>query len=663
MYRLAAAILVSAITVVRVATSDAVNVQAEAFKRYDVLPEEPGDLYGYAIKAKDGVWDEADGDCKAGVCEVGETIENGRQDAKTDEDGLSREHSAPTRDNQANEALLSSVVVPVDRSNWNAVVNGSGSPVFVVFYFASSGAYEEIKEDFEDAAKVLEGEAVFSSVNATEHVDFCKDFDVQWSPTFKLFVDGAFVVDYKGPRNSKAFRSFLSQARDLGASHIRSLKELKTFQKTTAEVARVYAYNLSRKRLRRFEKIAVEMRSQYLDTCAFAVLEEFELIREAAMFADLPDAQNIEDNGLFFVHSPQMDGLDGAVTIYNSDGSQGMGDFISMNILPLIGPMGKNTAIMYKQMNLPVVVAFHEKESVLFGAMQELFTSLAKKMRSSMLFTYGDPFENSPAVEAMFPQKGHDEPRVVILWLASEHPPQTFKHRARKEDTRGWLAELETWIKEYYERLAAEKEPEKTPAPVRSEAVPLSQSGPYVKVVAKTWTAVVEDPRKDVLIIIHTPDTEDGVPGPSDLLLRQIAKVKPFVEHVHNLVFAEMNGRLNLVPKEHRTPFFPIMRLFPAGASPKTPVFYTETDGTVRTVLKWLSERAKNKFHVDWSAIPYEDPRKVPVPMNLVPADNLGEKDEKSARAAQTTDNEVSGEKSAAEVAPDLNDESEFFSD
>eukprot|EP00190_Bangiopsis_sp_CCMP1999_P005190 CAMPEP_0198734964 /NCGR_PEP_ID=MMETSP1475-20131203/56273_1 /TAXON_ID= ORGANISM="Unidentified sp., Strain CCMP1999" /NCGR_SAMPLE_ID=MMETSP1475 /ASSEMBLY_ACC=CAM_ASM_001111 /LENGTH=332 /DNA_ID=CAMNT_0044498535 /DNA_START=24 /DNA_END=1022 /DNA_ORIENTATION=- len=332
--------------------------------------------------------------------------------------------------------------------------------------------------------------------------------------------------------------------------------------------------------------------------------------------------------------------------------------------MPLIGSMGKHTAIMYKQMNLPVVVAFHEKESVLFGAMEELFTALAKRLRGSMLFTYGDPFENGPAVDAMFPQKGHDEPRVAILWLASEHQPQKFEAVAEKQNIQEWLAELEAWITGYYARLHEEKEPEETSKPLRSEPIPLSQDGPYTKVVAKNWDTIVEDPRKDVLIIIHRPDTDNGVPGPSDLLLKHMAKLKPFIEHVDTLVLAEMNGKLNTVPKEYRTPFFPIMRLFPAGKSPKSPVFYTEKDGTLRIVLKWLLDKATNKFHIDWSAVPYEDPRNVPLPMNVLSSEEL-EKSKEAKSDEVNVDFKAQDAKVVVETpkstSPDA--ESEFFSD
>lgn len=156
---------------------------------------------------------------------------------------------------------------------------------------------------------------------------------------------------------------------------------------------------------------------------------------------------------------------------------------------------------------------------------------------------------------------------------------------------------LEAWVDDL---IAGQIKPA-----IKSEAIPEENDGPVYVVVADSWSDIVEDKTKDVVIAQLSK-----IPGHSvhsnkfDSVYYEVAWElrRPGIEHV-KLAMIEANA--NDVPDEYRAHLLPTVHFFKAGEEQKG----VKYDGyrSKRSIIEWIKKHTSIKFDFDTSSLGEDD--------------------------------------------------------
>ncbi|GET85967.1 protein disulfide isomerase [Leishmania tarentolae] len=105
-------------------------------------------------------------------------------------------------------------LVELNASNFHSVVNNASKNVFVMFYAPWCGHCNKMKSTWQDLSDKypITGDVIIARIDASEHRDIAKEFDVHGFPTLKFFAKNnkSGKAQYEGPRELSAFMAYVS---------------------------------------------------------------------------------------------------------------------------------------------------------------------------------------------------------------------------------------------------------------------------------------------------------------------------------------------------------------------------------------------------------------------------------------------------------------------
>lgn len=440
-------------------------------------------------------------------------------------------------------------------------------PVALVeFYAPWCGHCKNLEPKWNEAADKMAGDAEFKyirlcKIDADAHKMFAGKNRVTGFPTIKLFRYGQFAEDFEGDRSVDGVLAFLKKKNAVAVnkeittlSALRALTNAKDIQHTT--IVGFFADKTSVD-YKYFAEVVVPFVSNGIDAyhaTTPAVLEGFGFFGSgSSIIMYRPNAKPFK------------------VTYRGTIFKQQLREWIVKHAVPSVGVFNKETEALYKLSSAPLVRVVTE------GGETPGVLHVLSKQFPSVNFAASPLSDYTPDVEA---QCGKS---VAVCLLGQE---ATKGGQAAKLFGLAVQSVDEATVASFVQDLLAKKLSVK----VKSEpAAAAPVAGAVAVVVGSTFTSIVADPSKNVLIEFYAPwcgHCKNLAPKYDEL-------AKEMESHFDSLVIAKMDMTSNDLPDEYKGSFavqgFPTLYLATKD-NKKSPVQY---DGAreVADFKKWLTEK------------------------------------------------------------------------
>lgn len=448
-------------------------------------------------------------------------------------------------------------VVVGNKDNFDEIISKK-ELTFVKFYAPWCGHCKKMAEDFKEAASALKGKAVLVDLDATVEKDLAAKYGVRGFPTLKLFSGGEVISDYKGGRTKEAIVKYINNALLPSFTECGDADAVAKFVKENTGKAIFFGANLDGLKSE-FKKSSLSLRDLIPDNVAFGAVSDISLLKE------LTDKE-VKADSIVVVREDSTD-------IYTGEAS-GFEGWAKLSALETFGELSRDTASLYTELNKPIFILFQDpakKDESVNSAIIEI----AKKYRadSAMAFAWINVVELKSFAEHI--GVADKDPAIAIYEFSSD-VKYIFDEKFSAETLGGWIEKFNAG--------------EITPT-MKSQPIPEKNDEPVKIVVGDSWTDIVEDESKDVLIEQYAPWC-----GHCKKLAPILDELAADLKDVKTLVIAKMDATMNDAPADYKAQGYPTLHFFKAGE--KKGKAY---DGgrTKEDFVKFLKENCTHKEGID----------------------------------------------------------------
>jgi protein disulfide-isomerase A1 len=397
----------------------------------------------------------------------------------------------------------------------------------IEFYAPWCGHCKALAPEYEKAAQELKGKdsGVLAKVDCTTDREVCNKFEVQGFPTIKVFRnDGSTPADYDGPRKADGIVKFLARQSAPSVSELADVAAVKGF--APSDNIKIVAFVAANGDIAGYTSTASALRNEF----SFGVVKG-------------NDAANTE----YKVTAPAVvmfrDFDDGAVT-YTGDvnDKDALTSFIRAQSFPLVGEIGPENYAKYLERGFNFVWVFIDMDSDKQKQLIEDITPVAKDFRNKLSFVKLDGVKWAEHAKS-FGLSGNT-PGLVI------EDRQKRKNFVWSEDKPLTAGDLKPWVQGVLDGTIQPN--------VKSEPIPEKNDGPVKVIVGHTYSDIVNDDSKDVLVEFYAPWC-----GHCKALTPKYEELGKMFADDPTVVIAKVDATANDTPAEIQG--FPTIILYPAG--------------------------------------------------------------------------------------------------
>jgi len=463
-------------------------------------------------------------------------------------------------------AAAASDVLVLTGENFEEAVR-THSPFLVEFYAPWCGHCKSLEPEYEKAATALKAQGIsIGKVDATQEEELASKSGVQGFPTLKVFKNGVYIQDYKGPRTAEGIISFLEGKKGSPVTTVTSSDEVKQLlAKEKYGVVVGYFDDQTTDAYRLFEALAD--RESNIKFVAFSDAG-------AASSCFLSEVQ-LDENIALTQGSIAVFGADGTKHLFSGDVELRLVPFFYESVFPQSTDLEPELFQKLLETKTVIVTVFDfnsenaaatRKLAVDAAAAQpslrQMFADTNKWLQplTRMGVISGNVFPTAIAFLA-----GFDNSRPPISWNEEE--------QLTAESFSAWLANVvagtaTTWKK--------------------SEPIPDSNDAPVKVVVQKTFESIVLDQNKDVLLEFYAPWC-----GHCKNLEPTYTSLGEHFANDANVVIAKMDATANYVDPSYGVRGFPSIIFFPAGD--KSDLIKYEGTRTFDDLLEFVNSNRNSK--------------------------------------------------------------------
>lgn len=421
-------------------------------------------------------------------------------------------------------------------------------------------------KDFIEAAKELKGKAVLVDVDATVEKDLAQEYGIRGFPTLKLFSKGEVIADYKGGRTKDAFVKYIERALLPSMEECADADAVTKLLKSSTGKSVFFGAGLDKIKSS-FKKMSVSIRDLMPDNVAFGS------VSDPALLASAAGDEKVGADNVLLVRD------DGTTAVYTGD-ADGLDAWIKVGALPLFAELNRETASLYTELPKPLLLLFQDPKNKDEKKNEDVM-ALAKEMRESGELAF--VWVNSVDLKSFMDHVGAAKTGIAI-YKFDQDIKYAFDEDYSTEALKKWVAAF----------VKGEIQPTK-----KSAAAPEKNDDPVKIVVGDTWSSIVEDESKDVLIEQYAPWC-----GHCKSLEPVLVELATDLGHVDTLVISKMDATANDAPSSYKAKGFPTMHFFPAGKSEGIPY-----DGGRKKedFIKFFKEHATHKDGLDTVSEKKED--------------------------------------------------------
>uniref|UniRef100_A0A0N5A4U9 Protein disulfide-isomerase n=1 Tax=Parastrongyloides trichosuri TaxID=131310 RepID=A0A0N5A4U9_PARTI len=425
--------------------------------------------------------------------------------------------------------------------------------VLVEFYAPWCGHCKNLAPELEKAAKLLKPDGIpIAKIDATVEKKLADQFDVKGYPTMKVLRNGR-RFDYEGPRVGGGIADYMRKQAKPAAKKLETILEAKrVLSKTDVGIIGFFA-NENGNQYDSFIDMSEKLREELKGSIGYTV--DPEIIKS---FKASPGDITIFYPEIFWAEGEPKQ------KTYNKKAStvEDIIAFLKENIAPAVGHMTRmNSAFRYTKLPLCVVyynVDFSPQYREGTQYWRKKILKVAKKYKSSKYsFAVADETEfERELAEIGLGDSGLEHNVIVFGYDGKKYPMDPEKYDGDIEEN------LENFMKDINSG--------KVKAHFKSAPVPKEQKGPVKVVVGSTFTSVVYDETKDVLIEFYAPwcgHCKNFEPQYNEL-------AEKFKKSQPNLIIAKMDATENDPPLNFKVEGFPTIYFAPSGKK-EIPIKYT----------------------------------------------------------------------------------------
>ncbi|KAL6659817.1 hypothetical protein ACP70R_002646 [Stipagrostis hirtigluma subsp. patula] len=451
-------------------------------------------------------------------------------------------------------------VVVLAAANFSAFL-AARRHVMVEFYAPGCAHCQALAPAYAAAAAALAGEDVaLAKVDAAEHAELAREYDIQGFPVLLFFINGV-ATDYTGHGTKEAIVAWISKKL---AAVVHDMATVDDAQRVlaTADKAIVVALLDS---LSGADNDELAAASKLEDTVNFYRTSN-------------PDAAKVLhiDPAATRPSLVVLKKEDEKLTFYEGEfRALAIADFVSANKLPLVSKLTQETG--------PSIFESHiKKQIILFAAANEsskflpIFKEAAKAFKGKLIFVLVER-DNGEAGERLAEYFGVNGRETTVLAYTGV------------EDAKKFLLDDEVSLDTIKKFADGFLEGKKLTPFYKSEPVPEYNDGDVKIVVGKNLDQIVLDESKDVLLEMHTPWC-----GHCQKLEPTYNKLAKHLRGIDSLVIAKMNAFTNEHPRA-KSHGVPTILFYPAGKKSFEPITY-DGDRTVVEMYKFIKKHAGVPF-------------------------------------------------------------------
>lgn len=464
-------------------------------------------------------------------------------------------------------------VVTLTKSNFDDIISKE-KLVMVKFFAPWCGHCQAMADDFKKAATELKGKAVLADVDATVEEDLAKKYNIEGFPTLKVFTDGEELTDYNGGRDKESMIKFIERATLPAFTTIESKEAYNKFLSEHPEKHILVGVGLDAKQTADFKKSTFTLRDIIPDGIEFLVSE---------------DPANIDIEGAskgdIYLARLEEDGSRKSVK-YDSAAGESILKFVKSYALPVWQEFTQENAELYTELTTPIIVGFFKDCK---DDMCKIMEKIAKKKKDNGKVTFA--WVNSETLSSFQDYVGLKNAEIPICGYAFE------------SDLRFLLPEGTKFSEKVYEAWVDDMISGKVQPTRKSQPIPDENDGPVYTVVGDSWSEIVEDTEKDVMIAQVAEWC-----GHCNALKPIYKKVAEELKEagIDHVKLAMMDATENDAPDEYKARGFPTVHFFPAGKDQKGIEY--DSDRSSKAIIEWIKEKTSKKFEFDTSTLG-EDPK------------------------------------------------------
>ncbi|KAK1442343.1 protein disulfide isomerase [Babesia gibsoni] len=435
----------------------------------------------------------------------------------------------------ANGADPEGAVVQLTESNIHKFIE-EHETVLVKFYAPWCMHCQSLAPEYEKAAKTLAEEGssmVLAEINCDESPNVAQEFAIEGYPTLKYFRKAA-PRDYTGPRQAEGIVAWCNEIMLPAVVNIHAAADVTDFS-VISFVAR--GYPETDPLFKEYENLA-------------------DLYRGDAKFFFAAE----EGKGIFVIHQDQ------GKFEFEGKTPEELVEFVQQESLPLFDEIGHGNYVRYFNSGKAISWFCSKKED--YEKFRPSFVKAARALRSTVLFVWLDVEKFTAASEAFaidtFPAVAHqtDNGRYIMTQDAYD------------------FGDLNAVLK-FYSDVAAGV----VKRSIKSEDEPEQDESPVVTLVGKTLEKFVNEARKPILLMIHSPFCEH--------CKKFMPVFTSFGENVGKdgkVVVATLNGDANESPLDHvQWKAYPTVLLLKPGVTEAVPY---EGKRTLEDLTAFVDEHA-----------------------------------------------------------------------
>jgi len=475
-------------------------------------------------------------------------------------------------------------VIELSYRNFDAAI-AENPLIFVEFFAPWCGHCKHLAPEYEKAAIELKGRIPFAKVNcdSEDNKPLMQRFGVQGFPTLKLFRDGN-PKDYEGGRTADEIVSFLNRQLIPTISVLESVNDVSNFVNQERVVIVGFFESRDSEVYESFKTLANELRDNFLFGEVIAlptISSEFEVAIHPSivLFKKFDEGKNILSE--FNMKNHEL--LEGTSENGNSNLLEDIRNFINTNSVPLIDEIGPENFRSYYDSKLPLAYLFVNKE---ISGQQEHYVSLVHELaietKGKLNWVYIDWKKYAKHGERL----GLSGDVVPSLAIEDTVDGMHYAFNEKEELT---AEAISVWVRKF---LSKELLPT-----IKSEEIPKKKDGHVTVIVAKTFTEIVHDPSKDVLVEFFAPWC-----GHCKKLAPVYEEVAKTLSSVSSVLIAKIDVTANDVDPKLGIRGFPTLKFFPANAK-ESPIDY-EGDRTEKDLIYFVKRHASIPFELDLKKSP-----------------------------------------------------------
>lgn len=356
----------------------------------------------------------------------------------------------------------------------------SSETVLVMFYAPWCGHCKKLKPEYEKAASDLQGSdtsIMLAKVDCTESgKETCSKFSVGGYPTLKIFRNGQFSKDYKGPREAAGIVKYMKAQVGPSSKELKSVNDLEAFI-TKDDVVVIGFFEKESNLKAEFLKVADKLREK----TAFGHSSTKEVL----------DKQGVKDGIVLFRPKHLHSKFEGSTAKYDGPASKDdIEKWINVKYHGLVGHRHRENTGDFKN---PLVVAYYGVDYVKNPKGTNYWRNRILKVAKN----FADKFTFAISAKDDFQ---HELNEFGYDYVPSDKP-LVF---ARSADNKKYNLKEEFSVETFEEFLKQLDEGKLEPY-LKSEPIPDDNSGPVTVAVGKNFDEVVINNDKDTLIEFYAP--------------------------------------------------------------------------------------------------------------------------------------------------------------